>query len=46
MPENFDEVDKIVVLEVLEHTDLAQGNLLDQGVILALNKFLNKNKDY
>ena len=29
------------MLEVLEHPDLPQGDLLDQGIVLALNELLD-----
>ena len=40
-PEHLDQVDQVGVLEVLEHPDLPEGDLLDQGIVLALHELLD-----
>ena len=39
--EHFNQVDQVRVLEVLEHPDLPERDLLDQGVVLALHELLD-----
>ena len=38
---HLDEVDEVGMFEVLEHPDLPEGDLLDEGIILALHKLLD-----
>ena len=35
-PEHLDQVDEVRVLEVLQHADLAEGDLADERVVLGL----------
>ena len=37
----LDEVDEVWVFEVLQHPDLTQCDLLDQRIVLALDKLLD-----
>ena len=41
---HLDQVDQVGVLEVLEHPDLSERDLLDQGIVLALDKLLDGHK--
>ena len=40
-PEHLDQVHQVRVLEVLEHPDLPERDLLDQGIVLALHELLD-----
>ena len=40
-PEHLDQIDQVGVLEVLEHPDLPEGDLLDQRIVLALHELLD-----
>ena len=43
-PEDFNQIDKVWMFQVLQHPDLSESNLLYQWIILTLNKLLNSNK--
>ena len=44
LPEDLDEIDEVWMLEVLEHPDLPEGDLLDERIVFALHEFLRSEK--
>ncbi len=45
LPEDLDKIDEVWMLEVLEHPDLPEGDLLDERIVFALHEFLRSEKE-